>query len=56
VNFFIPKLMKTRWFSLFSLEEYHVLCNQIKNNYMSYATQKQLQRSYFVSTLTCTGM
>jgi hypothetical protein len=38
------------------LEENHVLCNRTKNDYMSYATQKRLQRPYFVSTLICTGL
>jgi hypothetical protein len=36
---------------LYTLEENHVLCNRTKNDYMSSATQKQLQRPYIVSTL-----
>jgi hypothetical protein len=40
----------------FHIEENHVLCNWTKNDYMSYATQKQLQRPYIVLTLTSTGL
>ena len=39
-----------------SLEEKHVLCNKTKNDYISYAIQKRLQRPYIVSTLMCTGL
>jgi hypothetical protein len=49
-------MVQSSFVQVTSLEENHVLCNRTKNDYMSYATQKRLQRPYVVSTLTCTGL